>query len=93
LLLVISFLSEPNPLEIALAATCPDQKLIVLAAVANGTEDSARERTTSLATQTPTLTNQMTTVCAHIVASAGIWKTNVGRRRKDCLRVAPLVKP
>jgi len=26
-----------------------------------------RERTTSMATQTPTLTNQMTTACAHIV--------------------------
>jgi len=30
---------------------------------------------------------------AHIVARAAIWKTNVGERRMDCLRVAPMVKP
>jgi len=60
--------------------------------VANGTEDSVGERNTSLATLTTT-TIQMMTANAHIVARAAIWKTNVGKRRKDFLRVAPMVKP
>jgi len=39
------------------------------------------------------LTKQMTTNCAPIAASVGIWKTNVRKSRKGCLRVASLVKP
>jgi len=39
--------------------------------VANGSEVNAMGRTTSLATWTPTLTSQMVTASAHIVAKSG----------------------